>query len=163
MSERAAAAGKDGPPITVEYNGKTYIIQPVLTERVMLAIENEMYEREKKALASQRDIMDKDTYEKYLAELRVRYINGDFDFESEYTMNYMKTKAGAITVLSYMVDCSKAELIELLTKKPVEMQDALALVLALSMPKDTEIATSATSEGVAETPKVVRPRSRRGR
>ncbi len=162
MSERAAAAGSSGPVHTIEHEGRVYTVQPVLTERVMLAIETELYEREKRALGSQRDLMGEAAYNERLDELRKRYLDNEFAFESDTTMAYMKTKPGALMVLSAMIDCTKAELIALLIAKPVEVNNVLELVLALSMPTEK---TPAAPEDAATAPKVVvrNLKRRRGR
>lgn len=161
MSERAAAAGKDGVPHTIEHAGKTYVIQPVLTEGVMRRVEEALYERQKAALASLRGIMGEEQYERKLDELLQRYLDEEFKFESPQTLEYMKTRGGAILLLECMMGAPKAELIALFVAKPVEVRNALKTVLALSMPKGSEVEVGVSPEDeAAEAPKAPKRRRR---
>lgn len=136
MSERAALAGSKGPPHTITHNDKTYVIKPVITDSVMLAVEAKLYEKAKAALASQRDMMSEEAYLARLDLLREKYELNGFAFESDATRKYLATTPGSVLLLTCMMDAPVAEIIDLLSQRGPEVNDILKTVLALSMPKE---------------------------
>lgn len=135
MSERAAAAGKNGAPHEVELDGKVYTFQPVVTERVMLAVEQALYDRELKALKAQREALPEAAYVERLDKLRERYLNDEFQFENPANIERLKTKEGAVLLMCCMTGATPKEMLLLMLKRTAEVRNVLQTVLALSMPE----------------------------
>ncbi len=138
MSERAALAGSKAEPHYIEHKGKTYVVRPVLTEGVMLAVEAKLYAKALKGITDQRSAMSEVAYMERLDDLRKRSDDGEFAFEHEKTIALMKTKPGAMMLLTAIMDCTSGELIELMAERPADVQHALNMVLGASFPKPVE-------------------------
>lgn len=134
MSERSAALGIKAPPKTIEHNGKTFTVAPVLTEGTMLAVEAKFYARAKAALQSLRDEYPPEEYVKQLNELRQRYEDGYYAFESEHTLAALQTTKGSVVLLSAMMTADDGEILDMLTSKPEELDLILKEALADSFP-----------------------------
>ncbi|HEY1188104.1 MAG TPA: hypothetical protein VGE74_10630 [Gemmata sp.] len=136
MSERAAAFGALAPPKTIEHKGRVYTIAPVLTQGTLLAVEERMYQRAKDALVKSRELYTSDEYSAERAKLRSQYETGGFAFESAHGLEFMQTVSGAVLLLGCMMDAEPAEILELLTAKPEELETALNEALEASFPSD---------------------------
>lgn len=134
MSERSAALGVHGPAKTIEHKGKTYSIAPVLTEGTLLAVEAKMYARDKAALLDLRDAYPTDEYLKRLDELRAKHESGYYSFESQHTLDFLQTKAGAVVLLSCMMSADAGEILDLMAAKAGELEQILNEVMADSFP-----------------------------
>ena len=134
MSERSAALGIKAPPKTIEHDGKTYAVAPVLTEGTMLAVEEKMYARDKAALLDLRDAYPKEEFVKRLDELRAQKAEGFYSFESERTLKTLQTTDGAVLLLTCMMSATEAEIFALLTERPAEMEEFLNEAMADSLP-----------------------------
>ncbi len=132
MSERSAALG--GSPKTITYKGKTYNIAGIVTEDTMLAVEARMYDREKLALFELKSAYTSEAFHERVDSLLKRKVAGEFSFESESTLEFMQTTEGAVMLLGCMMSADKAEILDLLTAKPAEMELILNEVLADSFP-----------------------------
>jgi hypothetical protein len=137
MSERAALAGNKAGPHTLEHNGKVYEIRPALTDGVMLAFECARYETANRAIYAQKEYLPTDAYLERLDEVRKRFEEGEFSFESPKSMEFLKTQPGAILLVRCLCDCSEAEVLDLFLNKKDEVLHILKTVMAVSMPKRT--------------------------
>jgi hypothetical protein len=139
MSERAGLAGGNQPPFTIEHKGKVYTLTPVLDDNVMLAVERQLYDRERLALEGVKSSYAPERYEDELAKLRKRFADGDFGMESEATLGLMKTKKGSLLLLRCMLgSIGAAEMVELMANKGPELMSTLQDILALTFPKFAE-------------------------
>lgn len=152
MSERTAALGTSAPARTIEHNGRVYTIAPVVTEGTMARVEAALYERAKKGLTDLRADMPEAAYLERLDELRNRYEEGYYAFESEHTMEFLQTQKGTLVLLGAMMTADAGEVLDLLTHKPAEVEDALNDAMASSFPAEK-----------APPPKAKAPRPAKGR
>lgn len=136
MSERAAMAGDSNSPHVIEHKGRVYVIQPVITEGVMLAVETKLYEKAKLGLRGIKSELSEAAYERKLDELRKRFTDGEFSFESKETVQHLKTQTGVIMLLGCMMDCTPAEIMVLIAERGSDVQAILKDVMAISFPKE---------------------------
>lgn len=135
MSERTAGMGIKGPPKTIEHNGKTYTIAPVLTEGTLARIESHMYQKARQALVELKDDYPEAAYVAELNALRKRREEGAFMFEN--CADLLDNIDGAALMLGFMMDATRAEVIDLLMSKPAEMEEIMSEVMADTFPAGT--------------------------
>jgi hypothetical protein len=144
MSERAVMAGDEGPSKTIEHNGRTYEFRPVITEGVMLLLEEKLYAKAVAGVAAQREVLSQERYEAKLDELLARYESGYYSFESEHTREFLRTQKGALTLAVCLADCTEGELFVLMTERTADVQNVLKAAMTLSMPKESKKSRAAS-------------------
>ncbi|MBP3956470.1 hypothetical protein J8F10_14410 [Gemmata sp. G18] len=149
MSERSAALGIKGPPKTIEHNGKTFTVAPVLTQGTMLAVEQKLYDRAKAALLELRDVYPEAEYVKRADELRKQREDGYYSFESERTMEFLQTTQGTVVLLSCMMSADSGEIMDLLTHKSQQVKEILNEAMEDSFPVDKRPKAKAPAPNLA--------------
>lgn len=135
MSERAAMAGDNLPDRTIEHKGRVFTFRAVITEGVMLAVEEALFDKEVKALQKMCSLYSSDEYSHKLDELRDRYTNGHFAFESSRTTAYLKTQHGAVLLMKCMSNCTFEDIVMLMAERREDFEHCMKTALTLSMPQ----------------------------
>lgn len=133
MSVLAQALGQDAQPHTLECNGKVFTLS-LIDQRMKTSWSQWLFDRACKACAAMRSALTPAEYAERLENLNQQYLSGDYDFESEVTMDVLRTKAGMLQLIVLVFGATREEAVTLLRVKPAEVKQRLDLIMALSFP-----------------------------
>lgn len=133
MSAVNEMLGNFGVRHTITDGEKTYQLN-YIDQKMKGGLEKYLFEREVSAMRSMKDAYDDGQYAAKLDELLKRYRNGEYAFESPNGIEFLKTPAGSLKLMSMVLgDIPDMELYGIIAKHGDELNMKMKLIVQESM------------------------------